>query len=173
MSDHKERYERGELATTSGETPKHFDAPAPDPAINPRTGQHGSYWVLSASERAKGFVRPVRESYKHVGPPGPLYPLRELTDEERERYGNAGYVKFEVYPESESPKTGRFWTQDDLDAIGRGCGTVTMMCRALAETYARDPHFYGSTMCVGCRTHLPVGERGEFVWDGTTERVGT
>jgi hypothetical protein len=23
-------------------------------------GQHGAYWVLSESERAKGFIRPVR-----------------------------------------------------------------------------------------------------------------
>lgn len=47
----------------------------------------------------------------------------------------------------------------------------------LAETYARAPHYYGSTFCVECRTHLPVGEHGEFVWietDGTNgPRVGT
>jgi hypothetical protein len=54
------------------------------------------------------------------------------------------------------------------------------MSRAIAETYARDPAFYGSTFCVHCRTHFPVGEQGEFVWvvDGllATElapRVGT
>lgn len=64
MSDHKERYERGELATTSGETPKHFDSPAPDPETDSR-GMHKSYWVLSESERAKGFVRPVRRVYLH------------------------------------------------------------------------------------------------------------
>lgn len=30
------------------------------------TGQHKSYVVLCESERAKGFVRPYRDSYKHT-----------------------------------------------------------------------------------------------------------
>ena len=96
-------------------------APAP---INPATGQHEAYWVLSPEERAKGFVRPIRQSYKHSR-----------------------------------------------------CGTVTTMGVALAETYARDPSYYGATMCVNCRSHFPVGKDGEFVWmDGgkeTNEKVGT
>jgi hypothetical protein len=33
--------------------------------INPATGQQKDYVVLSAEERAKGFVRPVRRSYLH------------------------------------------------------------------------------------------------------------
>lgn len=33
--------------------------------INPETGMQKGYVVLSAEERAKGFVRPVRESYVH------------------------------------------------------------------------------------------------------------
>ncbi len=53
------------------------------------------------------------------------------------------------------------------------CGTVTTMGQTLAETYARDPHFYSGTFCCGCGTHFPVGAEGEFVWDGTTEKVGT
>jgi len=53
------------------------------------------------------------------------------------------------------------------------CGGVTTMGQALAETYARDPHFYSGTFCAHCRSHFPVGENGEFVWDGTDERVGT
>jgi|SRR6267142_4150944 len=32
-----------------------------------KTGQHKSYVVLCPDERAKGFVRPYRDSYKHVG----------------------------------------------------------------------------------------------------------
>lgn len=52
------------------------------------------------------------------------------------------------------------------------CGTVTTMHRELAETYARDPHFYSGTFCVGCRAHFPVGADGQFVWDGTSEKVG-
>lgn len=53
------------------------------------------------------------------------------------------------------------------------CGTVTIMSDPLAETYARDPSFYGGTFCAGCRAHYPVGKEGEFVWDGTEEKVGT
>lgn len=53
------------------------------------------------------------------------------------------------------------------------CGVVTTMGESLAETYARDPHFYSGTFCVGCRRHFPVGENGEFVWDGTSQKVGT
>ena len=33
--------------------------------IEPATGMQKSYVVLSAEERAKGFVRPVRRTYKH------------------------------------------------------------------------------------------------------------
>lgn len=121
----------------------------------------------------RGFVRPVRRAYQHVGAPGPTHPLRGLTDEETNRYRAFGYVKFEEYPPSESAVTGSFWTQERLDKVGKGCGTVTTMGTALAETYARQPDFYGATFCVGCHTHLPVGPTGEFVWDGTTERVGT
>lgn len=130
------------------------------------------YLVLSDEERAKGFVRPVRRSYVHVGPPGPGRPVRDLTEAEQERYGSHGYVKYE--PDSDDqPTCGRFWTQARLDAVGKGCGAVTTMGVVLAETYAREPHFYGATYCVGCRMHLPVGADGEFTWDGTTERVGT
>jgi hypothetical protein len=34
--------------------------------INPSTGQQKGYVVLSAEERAKGFVRPVRRKYVHL-----------------------------------------------------------------------------------------------------------
>ncbi len=89
--------------------------------IDPKTGMQKGYIVLTAAERAKGFVRPLRRSYRHLK-----------------------------------------------------CGAVTTMGQALAETYARDPHFYSGTMCVTCGTHFPVGENGEFVWaDGTDEKVGT
>ena len=52
------------------------------------------------------------------------------------------------------------------------CGAVTYMARAIAETYAREPHFYGATYCTACHMHRPVGEAGEFVWDDGT-KVGT
>jgi len=44
------------------------------------------------------------------------------------------------------------------------CGAVTYMGQAIAETYARQPNFYGATYCATCRKHRPVGEDGEFVW---------
>ncbi len=53
------------------------------------------------------------------------------------------------------------------------CGVLTTMSQSLAETCARDPHFYSGTFCCGCGTHFPVGKDGEFVWDGTNEKVGT
>lgn len=57
--------------------------------------------------------------------------------------------------------------------VHQTCGTATTMGPSIAETYARDPKFYSATFCVGCRDHFPVGADGEFVWDGTTEKVGT
>lgn len=87
---------------------------------NPDTGMQKGYVVLSAEERAKGFVRPVRQSYTHLQ-----------------------------------------------------CGQVTNMGLALAETYARQPDFYSGTFCAICKSHFPVGKDGEFVWAGSTEKVGT
>lgn len=50
--------------------------------------------------------------------------------------------------------------------IHKTCNTMTSMGSAIAETYARNPKFYGATYCVHCQKHLPVSE---FVWvdDGT------
>ena len=160
-------------STTNGlpPAPGLENASAPQP-IDPSSGQHGAYWVLFAEERAQGFVRPVRGSYRHVGTAGPAHPTRDLTPEESARYEKFGYAKLEMYPESELPKTGRFWTQRDLDSVGRGCGAVTSMGRSIAETYARKPSYYGRTFCARCRAHLPVGAAGEFVWDDGS-RVGT
>jgi hypothetical protein len=93
------------LTDGSPETPDHRE-------INPATGMQKGYIVLSAEERARGFVQPVRRTYVHTK-----------------------------------------------------CGVATTMGLALAETYARDPHFYSGTFCVGCRAHFPVGPEGEFIWD--------
>lgn len=84
------------------------------------SGMQKDYVVLTAEERAKGFVEPVRLSYRHLK-----------------------------------------------------CGSVTTMGQALAETYARCPDFYGGTFCCACGSHFPVGEAGEFVWEGTDQKVGT
>lgn len=109
---------RSKSTTTNGE-PAHpgFEraiAPAP---INPTTGQHGAYWVLNEEERNKGFVRPLRDRYRH-----------------------------------------------------KKCLTTTTMGRAIAETYARDPKYYGSTFCCSCMGHFPVSE---FVWMDGVEEVGS
>lgn len=45
--------------------------------------------------------------------------------------------------------------------IHNTCGVVTTMSQEIAETYAMNPKFYGSTYCVYCKMHRPVGE---FVW---------
>lgn len=75
--------------------------------------QAEAYLVLDQKELQKGFVRPVRDTYRHTV-----------------------------------------------------CGGETTMHRVIAEAYARQPKFYGSTYCVTCCKHLPVGE---FNWrDGTT-----
>jgi hypothetical protein len=96
-----------------------------DPRLTHGTDEHPvpqaeAYLVMSRAERAKGFVRPVRQSYVHMV-----------------------------------------------------CGGITTMGSALAETYARDPSFYGATYCAKCQMHRPVGADGEFVWQGTDQRVGT
>lgn len=133
--------------------------------------QNEVYLVLSEEERAQGFVRPVRSTYRHVGPPGPKHELRPLTDEQHRLFAGTDYVKFEAEPNANGTvRVGRCWTQAQLDAVGKGCGTVTTMAQALAETYAREPRFYGATYCCGCMRHLPIDE---FVWDGTDERVGS
>lgn len=83
--------------------------------IEPATGMQKGYVVLSAEERSKGFVRPVRRTYIH-----------------------------------------------------KVCSTATTMGQSLAETYARDPKFYGGTFCARCRTHYPLvngdGSRA-FTWE--------
>lgn len=144
------------------------------PGINkPKGGdpmaQNEAYIVLSEEERAKGFVRPLRDSYIHVGPCGPLHELRDLTPEQFERYSDYGYVKFEKYPD-DVPSLGQFWTQEQLDAVDKGCKSLTTMAGPIAETYACEPKYYGSTFCVSCGGHHPVTE---FVWDGTDQRVGS
>lgn len=161
------------VTSTSGHDPEQPECDAPGP-INPRTGQHTSYWILTADERAKGFVRPLRLSYKHVGL-RPTHPTRPLTTEEQEQTRGENYVAFEPYPASASSAVGRYWTEAQLTS---GCGAVTTMSREIAETYSRNPHFYGKTFCIRCGDHIRVGNTGEFVWveaDGTVtnERVGT
>jgi hypothetical protein len=129
--------------------------------------------TISAEERANGFVRPVRLTYRHVGAPAPKN-LRDLTDKEHKRYDGRGYVKFELYGAERAPLAGRYWTQSEFNRVNTpGCGIATKMAQSIAETFARNPNFYYDTYCARCRKRFPVGEYGEFVWEGTDERVGT
>lgn len=95
-----------------------------------------------------------------VDPDGTTRPQAEvylvLSDDERA----AGFVR---------PLRSSYWHTT--------CGGVTTMGRAIAETYARRPDFYGATYCTTCRAHRPVGPDGEFRWeirhDETDPLVGT
>jgi hypothetical protein len=48
------------------------------------------------------------------------------------------------------------------------CHTSTHMGQSIAETYARDPHFYSGTFCVGCGAHFPLKE---FTWEPDGESM--
>lgn len=158
-------YGDGKKVPLKGGEPVDPNGSVPNPAKLP-DGQAADHWILSDEERAKGFIRPVRLSYRHAGM-RPNYPLRDLSPEERSQHAAFGYVSFEAYPESETPLTGRMWTKAQLES---GCGTITSMPRKIAETIARQPSFYGRTFCSGCGDYFPVEE---FVWldDGT--KLGT
>lgn len=124
--------DRSALCTTDGRSPAEARASQTN-----ETGQHASYIVLCEDERKKGFVRPYRDAYRHLG-----VSRRMMSD---------------MNEEFDGPRHG-------------GCGGVTTMGRALSETYARDPGFYGATFCVGCNRHLPVAE---FVWTADGQQVGS
>ena len=57
------------------------------------------------------------------------------------------------------------------------CGVVTRMSRDIAETYARDPKFYGGTFCSGCGGHYALidgNAKRTFAWIGADgQRDGT
>jgi hypothetical protein len=57
--------------------------------------------------------------------------------------------------------------------IHEKCASITTMGLAIAETYARNPRYYGATYCARCQDHFPVGALGEFTWVGTGIKVGT
>lgn len=92
-------------------------------------------------------------------------------DDPRLGHGPGGDGLNEVYLVlSEEERAQGFVRPVRLAYIHTKCGVVTHMARGIAETYARDPSFYGATYCAGCKTHFPVGE---FLWDGTDEVLGS
>jgi hypothetical protein len=140
-------------------TPASNTTDAADPRLHKTraNGQNEAYLVLSEEERAKGYARPVRRSYVHVG----RSPVCGK--------GNPKSVS-DLFCASDPGHDGECGPLWNSGAAHRGCGTLTTMGQAIAETYARDPKFYGATFCCGCGKHLPVGE---FKWDGTDEVVGS
>jgi hypothetical protein len=104
------------------------------------------------------------------------------TDPNDPRFGH-GYdhekiPQHEVYLVLSQDEIAKGYVRPYRDAyVHETCGRVTTMGKAIAETYARQPEFYGATYCVHCQKHLPVGKNGEFHWyemDGTHgPKVGT
>ena len=140
-------------------------------------GQNEVYLVMTEEERSNGYVRPVRNSYIHVGSYIDFdFEIVRLSPEDIEHFKKYNYVYKAVNLDKESSKTGRYLTEKDFKTLDRktnragGCGVVTRMSYAIAETYAKNPKYYGSTFCVGCNKHLPVAE---FFWDKTDEEVGS
>lgn len=64
MHEHETDEQGRQICTTSGEAPSAVRA---SQRAEGNHGQHGGYIVLCEEERKKGFVRPYRDSYKHVG----------------------------------------------------------------------------------------------------------
>jgi len=142
-----------------------------------KTSQAKVYLVLSDEEIKKGFVRPLRYKYVHVGKALPSLhegELEDLSAEDIEHYKEQGWVALFKYKNT-SNGLGKMCTQIEVDHIKQakanigGCNSATTMGEKLAETYATQPGFYGYTYCVSCSKHLPVEE---FIWnDGS--RVGS
>lgn len=134
--------------------------------------QNEVYLVLSEEERAKGFVRPVRNSYIHVGKKIEIKgKLKYLSKKQKEKYPE--YVAIEDIVIDGKVLGGKYITQSEINNNGKrigGCGARTVMNNTIAETYARNPNFYGSTYCTNCQRHIDVEE---FVWDGTDKTVGS
>lgn len=160
--------DRSKLCTTSG-------APVADVRANQKneTGQHDGYIVLCPEERAKGFVRPYRDRYEHVGRSicGKL-----IASAGENILGGSRFICDEPHGhEGQCVGSHRVVSQPEHADIERthrigGCNGVTTMGRALSETYARDPSFYGATFCCGCNRHMPIAE---FIWTADGQQVGS
>src|SRR5215469_15850371 len=81
-----------------------------------------------------------------------VYPgHREIIKEGRQQGQQKGYV---VLAEEEVAKGFvRPWRDSYVHSK---CGAVTTMGSTIADTYARDPFFYGGTFCATCCAHYPI-----------------
>jgi hypothetical protein len=95
-----------------------------------------------------------------------------VTDDHREIDARSGMQKAYVVLSDEERAKG-FIEPVRRSYVHSVCGVETTMGLAIAETYARDPFFYGGTFCCGCGSHFPVGDDGDFTWSGTDQKVGT
>lgn len=138
-------------------------------------GQNSCYLVLSEEERSKGFIRPYRDSYIHMGR---KYSdgIRILEQPEKSEFNGNTYVAIANISIDGKLMGGSYITQKELDEYNKtggyigGCGVVTTMNRGISETYARNNKFYSATFCVGCNKHLSVNE---FLWTKDNEVVGS
>jgi hypothetical protein len=95
-----------------------------------------------------------------------------VTDDHRQIDPATGMQKGYVVL-SEAERTKGFVRPVRDSYIHEKCGAKTTMNVAIAETFAKQPDFYSGTFCSRCRAHFLIGPYGEFVWDGTEEKVGT
>lgn len=79
--------DRTKLCTTDGRSPVEARASQTN-----ETGQHASYIVLCEDERKKGFVRPYRDAYKHVGRAEPVTDDVGIPPHAMRRTGGCGTV---------------------------------------------------------------------------------
>jgi hypothetical protein len=141
---------------------------------NGKVPQNEVYLVLSNDEINKGFIRPLRQSYIHVG--RKMNDGIELLDNPYIADNGNVYTALANIVIDGKKLGGKYLTESELNEyndrngyIG-GCDTLTKMNITIAETYARDPDFYGATYCCGCQKHLPLSE---FIWEGTNDIVGS
>lgn len=123
--------------------------------VDEKPGQMNvKYLVLSEEERAKEFVRPLRHRYVHLGV---AFDARVAAAElQRELDG-------ETITLPDLMERAKKLASSDT------CGCVTWMNAAIAETYARNPSFYGATWCARCSMHRPLTE---FLWvEEGTDRI--
>jgi hypothetical protein len=113
--------------------------------------------------REAGGVPPVDRNKRVLTDGSPVTPdHRELKPNGQQK----GYVVL-----SEEERKRGFVRPVRRTYVHKACGVATTMGQALAETYARDPHFYSGTYCCGCGTHFNLrNDKGEynFQWDDGT-----
>lgn len=115
-----------------------------------------------------GSPVPDDESHKGINPAtGQQHGYVVLSEGERNPLGfkrplRNAYVHVGTNPEMK----GSALIHPDDD----GCGTRTRMAPEIAETMATDPAFYSHTFCGDCKDHFPLDQ---FMWEGTTDRVGS